>query len=189
MRTTTNMRQRGYSLVEVMIVVVLGLVVFAGIAALSIKANSSSDVNELVGEVSEIQVAMRTLAGPDGMYNSIGTPAQVVTELKKHLRKKWDHPGAEHLAGPRGIQISVTPTSWGVGDPAGTAYLIYITQVPAESCVPLARAFSGISDRVYVGQGWILTVVYESPDTPFTTAAAAAACPATGIAIISITNT
>ena len=188
MSTTTD-RQRGYSLVEVVIVLVAGLLILAATAGVALKLNRDSDTKELISEIQQINGAMHQLFGPDGQYNTLGSSADLMSELKKQLPPEWRNAAPGTISGPRGIQIAVIPTAWSAGDPAGTAYLIAITQIPVASCVPLARAFAGMSDRVYAGQGFSMTKVFEAPDTPFDTAAAAAACPATGMAQISLINT
>ncbi len=161
MRNTNTNRQQGFSLVELLIVIVIVAIGIAFLGPRIAKSFGGSEANDEVQNLQTILGTVRELKGPSG-YGAAGTSLVAALNSKNAIPGAWTYDGT-NLTNQWGGAVTIEST--------GTAVEITSASVPAPACNTLAvRLSAGQSVRTTtIGSGSAIT-------GEVTAAAAATAC-------------
>lgn len=170
-------RQRGYSIFELLIALMIGLAVLSATLLLAPQGENAQKTQALVQEVVAIRAHMRELfpVGSNqtyGVYGFIG----LNNELRPMLDPRWRGDGLSvYLGSPiAGTKILLVPAFWPTtGTPLyGDSYTIMLISVPAELCMSVVTQMATVVESVQIGG----TDLYRAPDVPLNPSLAAQMC-------------
>lgn len=141
-----NNRQGGFTLIEIMVVLVLGIIIVAVAAGGVGRAFSSNDATTEVRNIHDLMTNIQSLKGTDGyssvstqlLYRVDGLPTPLTTTDGTSVLNSWD--GAVTVNG------------------SATAFTVNYAGVPAASCIQIATkiAEAGVMN-VHVGSTAVTT--------------------------------
>lgn len=181
------MKQRGFTLIELMIVVTLVITGAALAAAWSSRADRQTGSTRLTNELSMLESRIRDGWSAEATFATL-TTGQVIARGYMPSSMSVD---ANTLRNALGGTWAVTPDTWagGVAEAAGASFRLTATNVPTDICVDSvirgARHYLGI----LVNNGadnWVVTNVGQTPAVGTVTTACTA--PGGAVAITWITN-
>ena len=126
-------RRRGFSLVEIAMVLAIGALVVAGVMMYFNNANVSAKTNEAMSQLSSIQETVRTLYQGQSDYSGIDTATLASSQLVPNKYKK----GTNALRSPFGADITIAT---GAGN---NQFAVTYAKVPDLACQRMVTADLG----------------------------------------------
>jgi prepilin-type N-terminal cleavage/methylation domain-containing protein len=166
MKNNELKRQKGFTLVEVGVVLVIGALITAGAMALYSSTSMTQKVNQLTSDVAALGTAAQSSAAATGTYGT--------ASLNEYLLRSNKVPKSITVTGTSTLLHSFS----GQIDVQGLTnhYYIHLSQIPGEACVNLytqATSWSRVSVGTAPSSGNVTTV---GDNAPFTQQNAIAAC-------------
>jgi len=159
-----HIKQRGLTLIEVMVALAIGGLVIAGALALYNAASSSQVANQLNSGISALRASTKSLYATTGGYGTGPLNSVLINANKVPSTLYYSGSTITHQ-----LNGNVTITG------ANTTFTITVTNLPTDVCVSLATAATGYT-QVVVGSTTLSTF-------PITPAAASSAC-STGVTMV-----
>lgn len=165
-------RERGVTLIELMIgVVVIGLVI-AGIMIAAQKAFISGQINQTADSITQLAINIKKSYSTAPNYAGLSTALVISAKLvPEHMIQ------GSALVHDLGGYLDVVPVSYWV---ASDSFAIRAREIPSEACAKIALKLAPVFDRIdiYSGMGWgsTHTVVFHPGSPGIDRAAVAAAC-------------
>lgn len=165
MKFGINKKQRGFTLLEVLTVLVLGGLIVGGALSLFGGASSQQASNQLSSDITALRGAVKGLYSRNGGYGTANLNQVLVNANKV--------PGTMAVTAgtPPTISHTLGGTVTTVG--TGTTFTIAASAIPTDVCVALVSTTNGWTS-VQVGTATAITAFPISPDTASGQCAAAA---------------
>lgn len=162
-------RRRGFSLLELAMVLALGVLIAVGVMMFYTQANTSRNTQNAVVEIGAIQQAVRSLYGGQSTYTGLTNSILIST---KALPVRMVQ-GTNGLRNSFSGAITVIPANSGGGTASG--FSVSLAAVPQDACTKLAAQDFGRG--VYsVTVGSTTRTAGSGSPPPFDPASAASAC-------------
>jgi major structural subunit of bundle-forming pilus len=162
-------RRRGFSLLELAMVLALGVLIAVGVMMFYTQANTSRNTQNAIIEVGAIQQAVRSLYGGQSTYTGLNNTILVNTKALP----------ARMVSGTNGLRnafsgaITVEPANSGGGTSSG--FSVKFEAVPQDACTKLAA--QDLGRGVYsVTVGSTTRTAGSGTPPPFDPGSAATAC-------------
>lgn len=128
-------RQRGLSLIEVMIAISIGMAILGVSLALAIPARESAKVGRVVNAIRELRVEIERAFLPEGGYSQL-SPANL---RKRTVALEHLFDAASQTFQTEGLNIDVQASSYRAGGPGayGDSYSVAVT-APKSLCAGIA---------------------------------------------------
>lgn len=158
-------RRRGFTLVEIAMVLAIGIVLIAGALLLYQNASTNSKITEAGTQVANVSQAVRSIYAGQASYNGLAN-TMISTALPRKMVK--DATGATLVnAFNGGVAVAAAQPASGLAD---SAFTVSMSNIPSEGCLALATKDFG---RAVIGLKVNATDAVKITATP---AEAKAAC-------------
>jgi prepilin-type N-terminal cleavage/methylation domain-containing protein len=164
-------RRRGFSLLELAMVLALGVLIAVGVMMFYTQANTSRNSQNAVTEVGAIQQAVRSLYGGQSTYDGLDNSVLISTKALPIRMVS----GTNGLRNSFSGAITVAPANSGGGTDSG--FSVSFAAVPQDACVKIAAQDFGRGVYSVTVGGTTRTAGSGTPP-PFDPGSAAAACSA-----------
>lgn len=171
---TTLPRQRGLTLIEILIVIAIGAGILFGVFTVANRIGERSTINELASNLNMMAAETRSSFRAQGNYLGV-TPAALIGMGVPPTTMV----SGSTIQSPWATPIAVAPATLTA---ANDAVNFTITGVPAAQCAALVRAAEGAFGRVLIGSTVVknMTSMTPNPMTPLNAALVGTTCNAAG---------
>jgi prepilin-type N-terminal cleavage/methylation domain-containing protein len=136
-----HIKQRGLTLIEVMVALAIGGLVIAGALALYNSASSSQVANQLNSAISALRASTKSLYATTGGYGAASLNSTLISANKV--------PSTLYTSGGTSITHQLNGAVAVTG--ATTTFTIQLDNIPTDVCVSLATAATGYSSVSIAG--------------------------------------
>lgn len=155
MKKAVNNKQRGFGLVEILIVLVIAGALIAAAVARSGKADNKRLANETAATLSNVITTLRSVRAPSGTYSALA--ATEVNNMNVVGQPLTWNSGGSTINDPWG-----NPTSWTGNAAAATPSFVVtiggtVTPLDKEVCNILATTLVNMADVVNIGTSTAIT--------------------------------
>lgn len=157
-------KQSGFTLMEVLVVLVIAAAIIVGALKLTNSANSSNNSTQLTTDVSSLRAAVKSMWMGQGSYGTSGTNLNTILVTAKRVPTSLI---VDTSSTPNVITHAMNGTV--VVASTGTSFSITMTNIPVDVCIPLMTGAQGWTS-VQAGSAAARTTF------PVTTATAATDC-------------
>lgn len=163
MKSKSIIKQAGFTLLELMAVLAIGILLVVGALALRNSANSQQSSIQMISDLSAIKESTKSLYFGQGGYGAASLNATLITANKI--------PTTMPITGGTTINHALNGTLTITG--ATSAFTMTLTNIPTDVCVSLLSAASGFTS-IQVGANAARTSFPISPTNAATDCGAAA---------------
>lgn len=162
-------RKRGFSLLELAMVLALGVLIAVGVMMFYTQANTSRNTQNAIIQVGALQQAVRSLYGGQSTYTGLSNDILISTKAVPQNMVS----GTNGLRSAFSGAVTVVPANSGGG--TGSGFSIQLDAVPQDACTKMAA--QDLGRGVYSVQvGSTTRTAGSGSPPPFDPGAAATAC-------------
>lgn len=120
-----NKRQRGFTLVEVAMVLAIAALLIAGVMLFFNNASQARQTNDALQEVAAVQQTVRSLYSGQPDYTGLDT---AIVASSKQLPAKWANTTSSTVSNPFGSSVTIAATS------SANQFMLTFNGIPDAAC-------------------------------------------------------